>query len=238
MQKYLLLVIVSIAACFNSQAQINPKGSSCFQIGYGYPSAMQLMGQMFKFTVNVDDATSSTSFKYKGIGPVHFRYDYMLGGRVGLGLSANYEMGKFQFTEDYIDADYNQFSSKTNFNFSSVNAMARLNFHFIKMAEKVDIYYGFGVGYAHTRVKLEETLGGNMVDPIEQESIDEFNDYLNGIFKMFPVAFEEVFGLKAPIGPNAGIYFEVGYSKAIAQIGFFAKIGEPRGFNSNRWKWY
>ncbi|HNF70990.1 MAG TPA: hypothetical protein PLP34_01170 [Chitinophagaceae bacterium] len=231
---FLLTLIMSSA----TQAQIIQKGSSCFQVGYGYPSAMQLLGQVFKFTVNTEDATNTSSFSYKGVGPLHFRYDYMLGGRVGLGLSANYELGKFKFTDTYIDDDYNEFSSITNFQYSSLNAMARLNFHFIKNAEKVDIYYGFGVGYAHTRVKLEETIGGNMVDPIEQESIDEFNDYLNGIFKMFPVAFEEVFGLKAPFGPNAGMYFEVGYSKAIAQIGFYAKIGEPRGFNSNRWRWY
>lgn len=221
-----------------SNAQIIQKGSSCLQLGYGYPSAMQLLGSVFKFTVNTDDAEASSEFKYKGLGPVHLRYDYMVGGRVGIGLSANMELGNFKFTNSYKDIDDNYVTSVTNFNYSSVNAMARMNVHFIKNAEKVDVYYGFGVGYSYTRVKLEETLTGNIIDPAEQQDINDFNNYLNSVFKLFPVAVEEVFGLKAPIRQNAGIYFEVGYSKALAQIGFFVKLSEPKGFNSGNWKWF
>lgn len=221
-----------------SDAQIIQKGTSTMQIGYGYPSAMQLMGSVFKFSLNVDDEEASSSFKYKGFGPLHFRYDYMVGGRVGIGLSANYEKGNFKFTNSYIDYDDNAVTSVTNFNYSSVNALARMNIHFIKNAEKIDIYYGFGVGYSHTRVKLEETLDGGTIDPIDQADIDDFNDYLNSVFKAFPVAIEEVFGMKIPIGTNAGMYMEVGYSKALIQLGFFAKIGGPKGYNSERWQWF
>ncbi len=238
MKKIVTLLTFALFITGLSNAQIIQKGSSTMQLGYGYPSAMQLMGSVFKFAMNTEDADATSTFKYKGFGPLHFRFDYMVGGRVGLGLSANYEHGNFKFTNSYADADENYVTSVTNFNYSSVNAMARMNIHFIKNAEKVDIYYGFGVGYSHTRVKLEETLGGNVVDPVNQADIDEFNNYLNGIFKMFPVAFEEVFGLKAPFGPNAGMYFEVGYSKALCQIGFYAKIGGPRGFNSDKWQWF
>ena len=238
MRKVITLLTLLIMISQGLQAQINPKGSSTIQLGYGFPSAMQFVGSVFKFAINVDDAEATSEFKYKGFGPLHFRYDYMLGGRVGLGLSANYEHGKFKFTNSYLDADDNWLKSTTNFNYSSINAMARMNIHFIKNAEKVDVYYGFGVGYAHTRVKLEETLEGNVIDPIEQADINEFNDYLNGIFTMFPVAFEEVIGVKFPLGRSAGLYIEVGYSKAIAQVGFFANIGGERGFNSNRWEWF
>ena len=99
------------------KAQITSKGSSCLQIGYGYPSAMQLMSSVFKFaTTEADQGDGySTSFKYKGFGPLHFRFDYMLGGRVGLGLSANYEMGNFKFTNTYLDDDDNQVTDVTNF---------------------------------------------------------------------------------------------------------------------------
>lgn len=236
-KRFTLLALITLMVT-GLNAQINPKGSSTIQLGYGFPSAMQFIGSVFKFAVNVDDAEAKSEFKYNGFGPLHFRYDYMLGGRVGLGLSANYEMGNFKFTNSYLDADDNWLQSTTKFNYSSINAMARMNIHFIKNSEKIDVYYGFGVGYAHTRVKLEETLEGNVLDPVEQADIKEFNDYLNGVFTMFPVAFEEVLGLKFPVGRSAGLYLEVGYSKAIAQLGFYANIGGPRGFNNNRWEWF
>ena len=238
MRKLFTLLILAVLGVSSMQAQIIQKGTSTMQIGYGYPSAMQLMGSLFKFSVNVDDEDASSSFKYKGFGPLHFRYDYMVGGRVGIGLSANYEKGNFKFTNSYIDYDDNAVTSITNFNYSSVNALARMNLHFIKNAEKIDIYYGVGVGYSHTRVKLEETLEGATIDPIDQADIDDFNDYLNSVFKAFPVAVEAVFGMKMPIGSNAGMYMEVGYSKALIQLGFFAKIGGPKGYNSDRWQWF
>lgn len=222
----------------NSNAQLVHKGASFMQVGYGFPSAMQLVGSVFKFALNTEDAEASSEFKYSGLGPFHFRYEYMLGGRVGLGLSANAEFGKFKFTNTYQDIDDNYIKSTTNFGFSSVNALARCNIHFLKRSEKLDIYYGFGVGYAHTRVKIEETLEGNVLDPVEAQDIKEFNDYLNSIFKFMPVAVEEVFGLKAALGQNAGFYFEVGYSKALCQLGFYATLGGGKGYYRNNWQWF
>ncbi len=221
-----------------SNAQITQKGMSTVQIGYGFPSAMGFIGSIFKLSVNTNDASATADFRYKGIGPFHFRYDYMLGGRVGLGLSANAEFGNFKFTADYEDNDGVQVHSVTNFDYSSINAMLRMNVHFIKEPKKVDVYWGCGVGYAHSRVKLRMDMTGKDIDPLDQEYIDDFNKYMNSIFKYLPVAIEEVVGLKVPLNNNAGVYFEVGYSKALAQIGFYAKLGSPKGYNSDNWKWY
>lgn len=243
MKKIFSLSFVII--CFISQsltAQINSKGTSSMQIGYGYPSAMQMMGSFFKFAVTTVGEDYSSSFSYKGFGPLHFRYNYMLGGRVGLGLSANYEMGDFKFSESYTDVDNNDITSSSKFHVSSINALVRCNIHFIKEPKRVDIYYGVGVGYAHTRVKLEEVLIGENVDPVDQIQIDatnkEFTDFLNGVFKTIPVAIESVFGIKAPFNQDTGMYFEVGYSKAFCQLGFYMKMGGPRGYNRDKWQWF
>ena len=143
MRKKVTLAGLFLVMTLGLQAQIIQKGGSCMQLGYGYPSAMQLMGSLFKFTMNTNDAQATSTFKYTGFGPLHFRFDYMVGGRVGLGLSANYEHGHFKFTDSYQDIDDNYITSTTNFDYSSFNAMARMNIHFIKEAKKVDIYYGF-----------------------------------------------------------------------------------------------
>jgi hypothetical protein len=239
--KKVSLALLSLLFIFNStKAQLAQKGSSYLQIGYGFPSAMQFMGQIFKLgaSIETDDVTATSTFKYKGFGPLHFRYEYMLGGRVGMGLSANAEFGNFKFVNSYTDIDDNYVTSTTDFNFSSINGLVRTNFHFLKNSEKADLYYGLGLGYSYTRVKLKETLEGEIPDPEDQEYINEFNDYLNSIFKFFPVAVESVFGGRFALGQNAGIYFEVGYSKAFAQLGFFAKLGNQKGYNRSRWQWY
>lgn len=238
MKSFLTSLFFVVIACSQASSQIVQKGSSTIQIGYGFPSAMQIVGSVFKFALTTEDAEASTEFKYKGLGPFHLRYDKMLGGRVGLGLSANAEFGNFKFTANYSDEDDNYVTSVTNFNYSSINALARLNIHFIKNPKKIDIYYGFGVGYSYTRVKLEETLTGSVIDPEDQVYIDDFNDYLNSVFKAFPIALEDVFGMKIPFNHNAGMYMEVGYSKALLQLGFYAKLGGPKGYDSDDWKWY
>ncbi|MBP6624473.1 MAG: hypothetical protein KA198_04835 [Chitinophagaceae bacterium] len=244
--KRILLILFVVLSAQISQAQMHQKGSSCMQVGYGYPSAMQLMGSFFKFAESnitvEDDPAYQSSFSYKGFGPLHFRFDYMIGGRVGIGLSSNYELGNFKFSNTFTDFDENIISSEAKFKLSSINVLARCNIHFIKEPTKIDIYYGLGVGYARTRAKLEETLTGSNIDPLDQKEIDEtnkeFNDFLNDVFKTVPVAFESVFGIKAPFGQNAGMYFEVGYSKAFCQLGFYVGLGGPKGYNRNKWQWF
>ncbi len=238
MRSILTLLLLSVFAVNTISAQIVQKGTSTIQLGYGFPSAMQIMGSIFKFSLETDDAEVTTAFKYKGLGPFHFRYDKMLGGRVGLGLSSNAEFGNFKFTASYLDDDDNEVQSETNLNYSSINAMLRMNLHFIKNPEKVDIYYGLGAGYARTRLKIDVKLGGNVLSAEDQMYVEDFQDYLNAAFSAIPIAVESVFGLKAPLGNNAGIYFEVGYAKALCQLGFYAKLGGPKGYNSDSWKWY
>lgn len=240
MKKGLSLSLLLILFIQTAQAQLAEKKTATIQVGYGYPSVMTVLGQMlkFSFTMGSDPETATSSFSYKGFGPIHGRFEYMMGGRVGLGLSTNYEKGQFTLVESYTDWDENYVTSTSKFDYSSLNAMARINFHFLKRNEKLDIYYGLGVGYAHTRVKFSESLEGAVLDSIDQISIDAFNDYLNDAFKMIPVAIESVFGMKWAFSPTAGMYMEAGYSKAFCQLGFFIKLGNTKGYNRTSWKYY
>lgn len=238
MKKIVLLIFILISCYRNSYTQINQKGTSTMQIGYGFPSAMQFMGSVFNFSYKDEESEATADFKYRGLGPFHFRYEKMLGGRVGLGISANAEFGKFKFTANYNDIDDNNVTSVTTFDYSSINALLRTNIHFIKEPKAVDIYYGLGVGYSYTRVKLGLELSGTVIDPEEKQYIDEFNTYMNNIFKMLPVAVESVFGLKAAFSDNVGMYFEVGYAKAVCQLGLYLKLGEAKGYSRSKWKWY
>ena len=240
MQKFLSLFADMLLLISTAKAHLAEKNTGVIQVGYGYPSVMTILGQMLKFgfTMGTDPETSTSSFSYKGVGPFHGRFEYMLGGRVGLGLSTNFEKGTFTLEQTYTDFDDNFVSSKSSFDYNSINAMARINFHFLKRNEKIDIYYGLGVGYAHTRAKFKAEFDGATLDTLDQKVVDEFNDYLNDAFKMIPVAIESVFGMKWAFTPTAGMYLEAGYSKAFCQLGLFVKLGNTKGYNRTSWKYY
>jgi hypothetical protein len=240
MKKWILAIVAILGMTYFSHAQLAQKNSSFASIGYGYPSGMQLLGQFFKMAVSVDaaDTNESSKFNYSGIGPIHFRYEYMLGGRIGIGLSANGELGTFKFRNTYTDIYNNVVTNVADFNMGSINALVRSNFHFLRRNEKIDLYYGASVGYSYTRVKFKETLSDYVPTAEDEQYYKEFNEYLNSVFKIFPVAFESVFGGRFALGQNAGLYFEVGYAKAFAQLGFFAKMGNTKGYSRSRWQWY
>lgn len=238
MKKGLGIVVIILALSVGLKAQVTQKGSSTLQFGYGFPSTMYLMGSVFKYGLPSSDSTATSSFRFKGWGPLHFRYEYMVSDKIGIGLSVNAEFGKFRFTSNYHDNANNAVTGIRNFKYSSINGILRLNYHFVRKPEKVDIYYGFGVGYAHTKVHLDTLGGGAAISPEEKHFTDEFDKYLNGVFKKLPIALEQVIGIKVPLTESAGVYMEAGYSKSLFQVGFYGKLGGGKGFSRDSWRWY
>ncbi|MEZ5046151.1 MAG: hypothetical protein R2831_04085 [Chitinophagaceae bacterium] len=233
--KIIILALLLITIQQVSHAQMVQKGVGFMQLGYGFPSIPRFMGSILNFAASSNDASFSQSFSYKGFGPIHFRGEYLLGNRVGLGLSSNLELGSFKYQYTYKDLDETLVSGASKLDYSSWNALIRTNYHFLKRSEKVDLYYGIGLGYAHTRASLQESLEGDVLDEIDQAYIDGFNTYLNDAFKLIPIAIESVFGGRIALGNNAGFYFEVGYVKALAQLGFYARLGGKDGYYGNKW---
>lgn len=214
-------------------AQINEKRTGVIQIGYGYPSAMTMLGSALKFSYSVSgDVTASSSFSYKGFGPVHVRFEYMVSPMVGLGVSANYQTGSFLFENNYTDIDDNYVQTSSTFNITSVNALGRVNFHFLKNSKVVDLYYGLGVGYSSNKVDLKFDVKSNFVDNTDKLETEAFEDYLNKAFKIIPISVESVFGMRWALSNNVGLYTEVGWCKALAQVGLYAKLSHSENFVS------
>lgn len=230
MKKTLFLIIAFFVCTNYTQAQLNEKRTAFLQFGYGYPSAMSIMSSLLKFSFNdASDPTASSSFSYKGFGPVHFRFEYMVSPRVGIGLSANYQTGSFQFNNNYMDYDDNYIQTSTTFKINSVNALGRVNFHFLKN-NTVDLYYGLGIGYSSNKVDLKFDVKSNFIDNEDKQYVQEFEDYLNSAFKILPISVESVAGMRWAFSKNVGMYTEVGWCKALAQIGFYAKLTRSENF--------
>ncbi|MBL7773585.1 MAG: hypothetical protein JNM95_12035 [Chitinophagaceae bacterium] len=238
MKKSLILLLFCLHANLGF-SQLAEKGTGTIQLGYGFPSVMSSIAQVMNFSVSMaDDTNSRASFSYKPIGPVHFRFDYMVGGRVGLGLSSNFAAGRFTLTEQHTNSQSKIETNKYYFDYSSVNIMARTTIHFLKRNPRLDIYYAHSVGVHFSKVKLDVDFMNDNFDPDQQFFIDEFNSYMNSLFKFLPVAMEGQFGIKWALTPYAGMYFEAGYSKAYCQLGLFAKIGRSPSYYRSDWKYY
>lgn len=225
----LLFTFLTISSVLH--AQINEKRTGVIQIGYGYPSAMTMLGSALKFSYSVSgDVTASSSFSYKGFGPVHVRFEYMVSPMVGIGVSANYQTGSFLFENNYMDADDNYVQTSSTFKITSVNALGRVNFHFLKNSKMVDLYYGLGVGYSSNKVDLKFDVKSNFIDNTDKLYTEAFENFLNDAFKLIPVSVESVFGMRWAFSNNVGMYSEVGWCKALAQVGFYAKLSRSENF--------
>jgi len=231
MTKSFLYLSIILFTAFSAKAQVNEKNTAFFHLGYGYPSAMSMLGSALKFSYSVTgDVTASSSFTYKGFGPLHFRFEYMLSPKLGLGVSANFQTGSFQFNNNYIDVYDNYIQTSTNFNINSVNALARMNFHFLKNSSVVDLYTGLGLGYGINKIDLEFDVKSNFIDNTDKLYTEAFEKFLNDAFNLIPIAVESVVGMRWAISKNVGLYSEVGWCKALAQVGFYAKLARSENF--------
>lgn len=221
-------------AVSSTQAQLAQKGKSFLQLGYGLPSATHIIGTLVPFD-NASNNLTSSHIKFRGFGPLHFRFEYMLGGRVGLGLSSNAEFGQFNYKTTFFDNNNREIQTENKFIFSSINALARFNFHFLKNSEKFDLYWGLGAGYGSTKITWNENPDVNSGDIREKQRVTEFTDYITSAYSKLPLALENVVGLRYAITPNSGFYAEAGMSKSILQIGFFGKLGHER-YEKNYWR--
>lgn len=234
MKQFILSLSILVLGVSSLTAQIASKGSSFLSLGYGFPSATQLLGSRSPYLPTAQGAQATGDFKFRGFGPIHVRYEYMLGNRVGLGLSINAEFGHFNLNSTFLDANNALKTSNNKFQFNSFNTLGRFNFHFLKNSKYLDLYWSSGIGFGKSKCSWIENPDINASDPIEQKGIKEFEDYVNGAFPGLDM--EHVLGLRWAMSPNAGLYIEAGKSKSIIQIGIFGKMGTYNAYEKNYWR--
>lgn len=234
MKQFILSLSILVLSASSLKAQIASKGSSFLSLGYGFPSATQLLGSRTPYLPTAQGTQATGDFKFRGFGPIHVRYEYMLGNRVGLGLSINAEFGHFNLNSTFLDANNALKTSNNKFQFNSFNTLGRFNFHFLKNSKYLDLYWSSGIGFGKSKCSWIENPDINASDPIEQKGIKEFEDYVNGAFPGLDM--EHVLGLRWAMSPNAGLYIEAGKSKSIIQIGIFGKMGSYNAYEKNYWR--
>ncbi|MEN9340550.1 MAG: hypothetical protein RIQ62_1862 [Bacteroidota bacterium] len=204
MKKIIFIASSMLLSTSLLQAQCLPKGSMNVSVGYGYNAFVNSTLKTW---------TDELNFKYSVLGPIHTKFEYMLGERVGLGLSINYISYKTGYDFIYDIGNGPQTYKETD-KFSSLSALIRSNFYYVN-SDKVAVYSGLGIGYKSYAWKYSNNAG-----------ITDYNVLKNVIP---PVGFELTTGVKFMFTPNIGLYTEVGFAKSIIQAGMCFGFGGSGG---------
>lgn len=201
-----MIIAIALFSVGKLSAQAEEESGQAFEqgkivvsAGYGFPNFTKLY---FKAFQNYGGYTTT------GVGPVHFKFEYAIADKIGLGLSINYSSYKVEW--DYTDSAYSYTKYKEGFKGSSISAILRMNVHFAT-SEKLDPYFGIGVGYRTNSFSYYNT------DPF-------YRGTARVTGAIIPVGFETTLGLRYFFTENIGAYMEMGVAKSLIQGGVSIKF--------------
>jgi hypothetical protein len=201
--KLLLISALSLFFTEKTSAQAFSQNSSYANIGYGIGNLTQ---SLFKVGEQND-----YQYKYNGIGPLFFKYEYAIDDKMGVGVNIAYAKAQatYQYNNTYI-TNSNTTLLKETLDWTSYSVLLRFNLHFGDN-EKVDPYWGIAAGYR------DAIWSGSNNDPQ--------NNYDTGVLTTpINIGFETTFGCRFLFTDNIGAYIEVGLAKAVLQFGLTAKF--------------
>lgn len=197
MKKRLCTYLLVHLLCAGSIAQTIEKGNNSINLYYG----VSLSNTIIKAFASVDQLNLQTTSQ----GPVGLVYEYMLTNGIGLGAEFGYLKGTFSYQEQipFTNQLYDY-----EFNYRSVRAQVRSNFHFIRR-EIFDAYALVGLGAN----SLKYTYVTN--DPFFIPDID---------LSILALSFKTGLGLRYFITQNIGLHMELALGAPILCGGLSVKF--------------
>jgi hypothetical protein len=178
------------------------KGTIIISAGYGFGNLTKVLFTPYE---------SFDAFTYKIFGPIHFKGEYGISDKIGLGLSINYFSGNATWNETY-DQSSGQLTPPGRWNFSSASILVRLNIHFVTL-KHLDIYWGAGLGYRQAIWNFSSTW------PLVTPAPKYFSTP-----RFVPFGLETTLGLRYYLTKYIGVYTEFGFAKALIQGGIVVKF--------------
>ncbi len=198
--------------CFetvNLHGQVTEEDDIVISAGYGFPNLLANYSFDFfwtSFGFDVSNYEGYADYNTSAFGPIFFKSEFMANDQLGVALSAAYSYRQFEFTDTYF-VDYVYVDCHHNISFMAYSVLIRVN-RYIDISDKIELYFGTGLGY-----RASTTM--------EKSNCLYYSDY---DLDQFPVAFEEIVGLRYYITENIGLYAEAGLAKAPFQIGIFTNV--------------
>jgi opacity protein-like surface antigen len=203
--KKVLLLASAVLTLNTAKSQVVDEGNVLVSAGYGFPN---VVGSIFEQLENEQD------FKTTSFGPVYAKFEYLISPKNGIGLNIAYGSHKSTYSsEDYLydisTGNYTTVYYKEKTERITYSFLLRYNYHFSN-SEKLDAYFGAGVGYRYARWK---TTSDN------PNSLYTFNTP-----NFFPFGFETTIGVRYMPTSIFGLYAEAGLAKSPVQVGVSLKF--------------
>jgi hypothetical protein len=197
---FLALFLVVFTTSINSiNAQIYPKGSTNFSVGYGAFSYGNLILNLF--------SNELKDLKINKSGPIFIKGEYAVADNLTLGLNINYTKTSGTFSLDSV-AVVGKYSGTLGLRSTSI--IGRLNYTIPFAEDRGGFMIGGGVGYRGFRASYSDTDPRTPVD--------------GGISIPFPLTAELTFGVRYYLTENIGLYTEFGLTRSILQGGITARF--------------
>jgi hypothetical protein len=194
-----LFIVLFIAAFQSLNAQIYPKGSTNFSVGFGAVSYGSLVTNLFSGELK--------DLNINKFGPMYFKGEYAVADNFTLGVNVNYTntSGTFSLDSSSVVGKYSG-----TLGLRSTSIIGRVNYTFPFAEDRGGFMLGGGIGYRGFRVSYADTDPRTPVD---------------GGFS-FPIPFtgELTFGVRYYITENIGLYTEFGLTRSIIQGGITARF--------------
>jgi len=196
--------ILLIGAVNNNKAnaQVVEEGTMIFDVYYGFPN---LYTSVLKAEyTNNNPGNEYLNVDIGGIGPLGFRFEYLITDKIGFGVDMNYTNTSVTWNE-IINEDTYDYSVKV----PRLRVMGKFNFHFAK-SDKFDVYTAFAAGYGSFKL-VTETNDPNYI----------FTNLENPI----PVSIRFALGARYFFTDNLGANLEFGIlGGALINVGLSYKI--------------
>jgi len=167
------------------------KGNMTISAAYGFPSIIRGFLKL---------KTTRSEYKIYGVGPLMFKFDYMIGNKWSIGLNGAYNFSRISWMDDGYDTTiHGNRPYEYGIEAEEISATVRGNYHF-KRTSKLDAYAGIGMGYGRL------SLGTYTEAPLNQFSV--------GYSLPKPLSFEGTVGCRYYVLKNIGIYGEFGLGKS------------------------
>ncbi|OFX40654.1 MAG: hypothetical protein A2X08_16750 [Bacteroidetes bacterium GWA2_32_17] len=196
MKKFIFIIIVACSVSFASQtnAQCLEKGKIMIDVYYGWPNLLSKALKTFYIT-----GSTYSGYKATSMGPLGGRFEYLLGGKIGLGLEVNYANSGIEWTE----TPYTYKVSAPR-----LSIMPRFNYHFINK-DNFEMFIAAALGYKSWNINFETN------DPNYSGNIS---------YNPSSFGYRFAWGMRLFFTDNIGANFELGVGGALLTGGLTAKF--------------